>query len=926
MFITWAHKNPGWNPTETAAWLDSVRSFATVLRSHGGIDADIDLWHLSQTVDWSRWGPNRISECERVIVVLSTAWAERFEGRGDPAIGAGAAAEADELLGIYNTNRAHFHQKVLLVLLPDVPPGTIPNRLHGVNRFTVEDISIAGIEELLRYLTGQPEHLRPALGSVPELPPADPGTPMMYTGTASVGAGSDDASTYDTVPRSDYAARLRAASDTRLRQRRRGVGLDDDAVEFTLDHQPAVPSSLTDLRSGHLRLLTGPLGSGKSDIAEQWHRTTIDSFDRAPGSQIPVWLSMRDLDASLERAVIREIGRHHLHMIGADIVLDGLDERTDLAADAVRQASIFVARWPRARVVLTSRATWSVSEKDVVPVEPLPLRTGLAVARAAAGGRTISAADIDEALLQRPLFALLAGQHAYSPEGAAGVAELIDAVVSRVVASDSHNLYDELKRLAVENIRGGGPIDPAIFTTEPIADGIRKSPLTTAFGRRCVFSLATFEQWFASKALLEGDVDLDDLLVSLASFDRWKYVFANVLAAGQPERVDPIMCVLAEWNPGAASWVIRETRNSGLTRRRPILNPGEWQQIGARVRIATAAWLTGLQPMHLALAPISFGAAERFDETSTLISIEPNRLLIGWLGAYERPNHPLPSVIDDIPCDSDGNPTHSLSCRSSELPTGVNWVWERTQSDLAADIGRHLKLFVEFIGRKPGGIVAAEATEEARVRSTTPPMFGGPPPETQPEPLYPGPDRPATHLTPWGSYSTPRMRQRVECILASAMQCYLELADALTPRFGTTLAHRGLMPFEFYCDLSYDDTTDDDYGFDWNHGEPGLLWLLKPRNTVDRRFREHENTVALTVDDDVRAHEISDERDALYEQFRRYLRHNPAYEPFAGSFSTHSSRLRVLDGKPATRIAASWLAEDLERLGFLPKNFSTSTW
>ena len=64
----------------------------------------------------ARQGPH-----ERVvIVVLSEAWKQRWQGTNAPTVGAGAVAEADTLQGIFGKNQAEFQRKTLLVLLPGV--------------------------------------------------------------------------------------------------------------------------------------------------------------------------------------------------------------------------------------------------------------------------------------------------------------------------------------------------------------------------------------------------------------------------------------------------------------------------------------------------------------------------------------------------------------------------------------------------------------------------------------------------------------------------------------------------------------------------------------------------------------------------------------------------------------------------------------
>lgn len=166
--ITWSH---------AGARQDHVLGLAQALRSNG-IDVELDLYHQQEAVDWTRWGPRMIADVDFVLVVVSDGWREAWEGRGDPTRGAGAYAEASALRTLEAKNREDFLRKVRLVLLPDTTSGSIPDGLHGVPRHPLKEISDEGIRGLLRDLTGQAEHPKPPLGTVPILPPSVAPAPL----------------------------------------------------------------------------------------------------------------------------------------------------------------------------------------------------------------------------------------------------------------------------------------------------------------------------------------------------------------------------------------------------------------------------------------------------------------------------------------------------------------------------------------------------------------------------------------------------------------------------------------------------------------------------------------------------------------------------------------------------------------------------
>jgi WD40 repeat protein len=143
------------------------------LRSYG-VDADVDLAHQSERgIDWTRWGPQKIRASEWVLVLLSAAWRDRWQGGDDPTVGAGAAAEADELLGLYARDRQEFRDKVVVVTLPMMASqDLVPDGLRGGHRFTLRDFSFREVERLLRLLTNQPVQPLSDLMPVPDLPSA----------------------------------------------------------------------------------------------------------------------------------------------------------------------------------------------------------------------------------------------------------------------------------------------------------------------------------------------------------------------------------------------------------------------------------------------------------------------------------------------------------------------------------------------------------------------------------------------------------------------------------------------------------------------------------------------------------------------------------------------------------------------------------
>jgi WD40 repeat protein len=171
-FITWAHRDPGWDEDTSRAWKEEVYAFCLELQGWG-IRADVDLLHQAEPgIDWTRFGPHQIDTSEWVLATLSNAWRDRWEGSNDPTIGAGAAGEADSLHSLFARDQQSLRDKLVLVVLPSMGGKvTVPNGLDGFHRFALDDFSSAALEDLIRLLTHQPRYPGAKLAPVPELAP-----------------------------------------------------------------------------------------------------------------------------------------------------------------------------------------------------------------------------------------------------------------------------------------------------------------------------------------------------------------------------------------------------------------------------------------------------------------------------------------------------------------------------------------------------------------------------------------------------------------------------------------------------------------------------------------------------------------------------------------------------------------------------------
>lgn len=358
----------------------------------------------------------------------------------------------------------------MIALLPGATSDLVPEDLYRLNRYTLTELNRESAEDLIRAVFNAPRYVAQPVGPRPTF---DGALPSPAPATPSVTALRHATTPFEATGSAEYFERLSSVSDERSRHRRRGAGLTDRQVQSTLSFRAQVPQALH-FGSGELRIVHGPLGSGKSDLAEEWHRSSLRRAMADGGAAVPVWITIDGLGtAALEPFVLAEVGLSALSDRGVDVVVDGLDERADRASSLMRQAGEFVKKWPRSRVLLTTRSP-GLAPDELLVAAPLLTHQEAEGLMERVAGRQIPAlgAQLQTAVL-RPLFALLVAQRIAAVEGATGIHEVIDRVVDDVVSRENYDLFAELRALAVETIRGGGAIDPATIAAADVAARIR---------------------------------------------------------------------------------------------------------------------------------------------------------------------------------------------------------------------------------------------------------------------------------------------------------------------------------------------------------------------------------------------------------------------------------------------------------------------
>ncbi len=166
VFVTYAHDD---EPHKTA-----VLTLSELL-VRNGIDVGLDLWSDEVRRDWGAWATERITTAGFVLVVASPGYRRAGDGLANPTGRRGVQAEAALIRDLLHRDRRTWTPKLLPVVLPGHDIEDVPLFLQPscADHYVITELTDAGVEDLLRTITGQPRRVRPPLGDVPVLPPGD---------------------------------------------------------------------------------------------------------------------------------------------------------------------------------------------------------------------------------------------------------------------------------------------------------------------------------------------------------------------------------------------------------------------------------------------------------------------------------------------------------------------------------------------------------------------------------------------------------------------------------------------------------------------------------------------------------------------------------------------------------------------------------
>ena len=149
----------GWSP---AGQKERVRFFADMLRNESGVDAWIDQYDSHQPRPWFTWMLEQIQQADKVLMVFTPEYRERFEGKLPPE-GGGKGVRFE---GIAVTSAIYGaggdNSKFRPILLGDTKAECIPDWIrYSYTTFSPDEPQ--GYEELVRWIYDQPAVAPPPL-------------------------------------------------------------------------------------------------------------------------------------------------------------------------------------------------------------------------------------------------------------------------------------------------------------------------------------------------------------------------------------------------------------------------------------------------------------------------------------------------------------------------------------------------------------------------------------------------------------------------------------------------------------------------------------------------------------------------------------------------------------------------------------------
>ena len=146
---------------------DEVASLAHQLNALG-VPCDYDGFNLRPVAGWPRWMDESIARADFVLMICTEAYNKRCRLLEQPGVGKGASFEAGLLAQRVLDAQGSDH-RIIPIIFDSADREWIPSLVKDQTYFLLP----SRFDSLYRVLTDQPARIKPPLGQIKKMPPAD---------------------------------------------------------------------------------------------------------------------------------------------------------------------------------------------------------------------------------------------------------------------------------------------------------------------------------------------------------------------------------------------------------------------------------------------------------------------------------------------------------------------------------------------------------------------------------------------------------------------------------------------------------------------------------------------------------------------------------------------------------------------------------
>ena len=683
-------------------------------------------------------------------------------------------------------------------------------------------------------------------------------------------------------------------------------------------------------------LLLGEMGVGKSLIAERLLQAEIEKARGEEGGRLPVYLDARRAAGQLQDAIKDSLeGFGDPKLQDVIVIVDGADEvGAGFAGQLLNETRLIVEKWPRTRVVLTSRPIPTLKEAEESAIIPALSDTEVETLISRISGASFSSRSVKpESLkdtIRRPLFAILFGVSLKNRKetNPHSKGELLSNLVTQSlqqVKADLSKAEPLLQRLAILSTdRSTTPVPIGEVGTPTEIEPLLESRLVIENGRALSFPLPILTQWFAAQSLATDSFPLDSLISDPGRVERWKYAFIIFVSVFGHDKVSKVLSPLAETNPAITAEIVDE----GLVDwgRGEGFSPPSFLECGQRIRTAMQSWVKGVGPLAPFISPVS--------EDGSLpplgVQVHGERMTTSWHSGNSET-----SEVVRLPVPWGGWKTDDwMGSRAARVGHQSAWAWRWTLEELVNGLSNLLErrgipledgpLAREVLWEETLTITSRSSLYHAPISldevenrvsqfSDNTLLMGYPSQhgvpidrfrlklkrlrqtgETEITNPWPIPDRSGGRRVS-DEYSTSQKIARTKAVFEGALEAYQKIVETWLPYFAPRLHTAVLLPARVIVSLG--ETSD---------GRPTVSWYFEvlpkgSQNSVEIHSSERSRDSRLLL------RSLKEKIDQLRPEASEFLSASIHHE-FSGIF------FRIT---PAMELVYRWLWNDLKRVGWI---------